>query len=140
MKLTLHRFYFTEASTIGRLFIDDNFECFTLEDCDREIQGEPVEKWKVHGETCIPKGEYKVITDFSQRFQKELPRILDVPGFQGIRMHSGNTSKDTEGCILVGKTYVKDSVNQSRLAFERIMDKIEDAYNRKEEITIEITS
>lgn len=80
---------------IGQLLIDDKFFCYTLEDVSRDI--------KVYGETAIPKGIYKVIVDYSDHFKKELPHILNVPGFAGIRMHGGNSASDTLGCILLGK-------------------------------------
>jgi len=139
MKLRLDRAFLTDKSTIGRLFVDDVFQCFTLEDAQREVEGKPVKDWKIHGETAIPKGTYQIIIDYSQRFKKDLPRLLDVPGFEGVRIHSGNGPADTEGCILVGTNYVKDRVNNSRTAFMPLMTLLEQAYDISEPITIEVS-
>lgn len=126
MKLTLSRLYYKEAYTIGKLFIDGEYHCDTLEDVPRVI--------KVDHETCIPKGTYDVIISMSQRFKKLMPSLLNVPGFEGIRIHSGNTHADTSGCILVGQNKIKGMLVNSRLEFDKLMDKIKDA----EELTIEI--
>lgn len=99
MKLTLKRIAKRDTYTIGRLFIDDVFFCDTLEDKVRNLASEP----KIAGETAIPSGTYKVIVNVSPRFKRELPRLLNVPYFEGILIHRGNTSKDTAGCILVGE-------------------------------------
>lgn len=130
MKLRLERFGFTPRSTLGRLFIDDQPKpfCFTLEDVDRNMsQDMPLdilEHLKVKGETAIPYGEYKLVMDFSNRFGKVMPHILDVPAFTGIRIHAGNTDKDTEGCVLVGKTPGMDFIGQSRLAYDELHELI----------------
>ena len=126
MKLTISRLYYKEAYTIGKLFIDGEYHCDTLEDVPRVI--------KVDHETCIPKGTYDVIISMSQRFKKLMPSLLNVPGFEGIRIHSGNTHADTSGCILVGQNKIKGMLVNSRLEFDKLMDKIKDA----EELTIEI--
>jgi len=76
---------------------------YGLEDAVREVAGKPVCDWKMPGQTAIPMGNYRVIINFSNRFQKFLPLLLDVPGFAGVRIHAGNTHKDTEGCILLGQ-------------------------------------
>jgi hypothetical protein len=132
MKLTLIREIFTEKTTIGSLFVDDKFECYTLEDVVR-LEGE-----KVYGQTAISAGTYEVIIDLSNRFKIELPRLLNVPMFEGIRIHPGNKAEDTDGCILVGVTKSKNWVGQSKIAFNRLFDKMEKAYQLKEPITIEI--
>jgi len=77
---------------------------------------------KVPGATAIPAGKYRVILDFSQRFQRELPHLLDVPCFQGIRIHAGNTAADTEGCILVGLQRGPDAIYQSRDALITVLN------------------
>jgi len=110
MKLLLKRKHFTPLSTIGELWVDGVFQCYTLEDRYREGP-------KVSGSTCIPYGSYKVIIDRSKRFKRLMPLLLAVPGFSGIRIHNGNTDKDTEGCILVGNTKKPDFVGESRAAF-----------------------
>lgn len=103
MELTLIRNpEHTKDYTAGRLYIDGQFYFYTLEDEVREVEGKPVDKWKKYGETAIPRGRYRIIMTKSPRFGRELPELLAVPGFQSIRIHAGNTSKNTEGCILVG--------------------------------------
>lgn len=102
MKLKLLRNRFNSDYTVGQLYIEDEFFCFTLEDEVREEDGVPVEKWKVKGETAIPRGIYKVIFQDSPRFGPDTLTLLNVPGFTHIRIHSGNTEADTEGCIIVG--------------------------------------
>lgn len=121
----------TNNSTIGELSVNGKFECFTLEDRVRPV--------KIKGETAIPLGAYEVVVTFSNRFKKPLPLFLDVPGFEGIRIHPGNTKKDTEGCILVGQTKSKDMVGKSRAAFDILFAKIK-AAAQKEKIFIEIVN
>ena len=105
--IELRRVGFFKWSTIGKLSIGDQFSCYTLEDLDRQVRYDgSILPWssdlKVAGETAIPYGEYEVIIDKSERFGKMMPHILNVPDFNGVRIHSGNTDKDTEGCILLG--------------------------------------
>jgi len=88
------------AATIGDLKVAGDQYCYTLEDQVRDLKEDG--SGKVYGETAIPTGRYKVIIDFSQRFQKNMLHILDVPWFTGIRIHSGNKAEDTLGCVLVG--------------------------------------
>ena len=107
--------------TVGQLFIDGKFaSIYTLEDPVLEILGEPVSKWKVPGKSAIPYGDYRVIINHSTRFKRELPLLLDVDGFDGVRMHPGNRAEDTEGCILVGKRWIRDSVLDSCVAFNEL--------------------
>jgi len=131
MKLLLVREVFTHESTIGVLSVDGKFECYTLEDRVRPV--------KVAKKTAIPMGTYKVIVDHSKRFKRDMPHVLDVPHFEGIRIHSGNTAADTEGCILVGQVKGKNQISGSRLAYKPLFKKINDAFQQKEEITLEIT-
>lgn len=138
MKLLLDRTVFTEASTTGVLYINDIRECFTLEDKVREVEGRDVSEWKIQNKTAIPKGTYKIVIDVSPKYQREMLHILDVPGFSGIRIHSGNVADDTEGCILVGKTVGKDRVNNSVDAMKGLFPKIKQALDNKEEVTITI--
>jgi hypothetical protein len=109
-------------ATQGELSIDGTFECFTEEDQVRSPD-EP----KVPGETAIYEGRYRVIVDWSNRFQKYMPHILGVPNFDGIRIHSGNTADQTEGCVLVGKERGtlngEPAVLNSRAAFAVFFDK-----------------
>jgi len=127
MKIEIKRLYKTENSTIGELTVDGKFECYTLEDKERDI--------KIKGETAIPKGTYKVIINQSNRFKKLLPLLLNVPNFEGVRIHPGNSNHDTEGCILVGQSISKDYISKSRKAFEKLFKKMQLA----KEITLTIT-
>ncbi len=133
VKLRLVRRWFTENSTIGELYVDGAFECFTLE--DRVRQGP-----KVPGKTAIPEGTYRVIVTMSPRFGRELPLLVAVPGFSGVRFHPGNKAEDTEGCILPGQTREQDWVGRSRPAFEALNAKIRTALLAGEQVTIEITN
>jgi hypothetical protein len=117
MNLRVERKTFTDQCTIGELSVDGQFECFTLED--------KVRPFKIHGQTAIPAGTYEVTINFSNKFKKDLPELLNVPNFEGIRIHSGNTSADTEGCILVGKTKGENVVESSRDAFNALFPKIQ---------------
>lgn len=123
MKITVQRKYFSDLATIGELSIDGVFECHTLEDTVRKNQP------KVPGATAIPVGTYDVIIDESLRFNRPMPHILDVPGFDGIRIHSGNSDKDTEGCLLLG-TYdpaTPDWISGSKDAFASFFSKLAQA-------------
>jgi len=91
-----------EVITNGQLYIEGEYFCFTLEDKVREQDGVSVEKWKVQDQTAIPRGIYDVVLEDSPHFGTDTPTILNVPGYKYIRMHSGNTDKDTDGCIIVG--------------------------------------
>lgn len=128
MVITVKRLYKTENSTIGEMLIDGVFECFTLEDKERLV--------KIKGETAIPKGTYRVIINQSNRFKRLLPLLIDVPNFEGVRIHSGNSNHDTEGCILVGQTRNKNYIGQSRKAFDKLFKKMQAAKN----ITLTIIS
>ena len=101
-KLLLLRTRFHNGWTGGQLYINDECFCFTLEDQVRERQGVSVEKWKVYGETAIPRGIYNVVFANSPKFGPDTITLLKVEGFEGIRIHAGNSAKDTEGCIIVG--------------------------------------
>lgn len=121
MNLFLKRFEFGTTYTIGKLYNGDEYLCFVLEDKFREVEGKPVAEWKIPNETAIPKGTYKVIVDHSNHFDKDLPHILNVPGYEGVRIHTGNTSKDTEGCLILGSSWVgKDFVGGSKAAFDKV--------------------
>ena len=138
MEITVKRRPSSLACTIGELSIDGSLEAFSLEDIVRERQGEPVEAWKVPGETAIPKGRYKVVITPSARFKRDLPLLLDVRGFSGIRIHPGNTAESTAGCLLVGDNVVGDTVTGSRSAFNRLYDQIEEALAAGEQVWLTI--
>ena len=116
MIIAIKRLYKSENSTIGEMTVDGKWECYTLEDKERDV--------KIKSETAIPKGTYKVIINQSNRFKKLLPLLLNVPNFEGVRIHPGNSNYDTEGCILVGRTKSKDFIGQSRKAFESLFAKM----------------
>jgi hypothetical protein len=136
MELTLNRIFLGSSATIGELLVNDKHLCDTLEDRVRP-EGE-----KVYGKTAIPEGTYEVKLTHSPRFKKILPEILNVPNFSGIRIHTGNSSKDTEGCILVGTWdgEKEDWVGNSRIAFDELMALLEGATNNKEKVTITVKS
>lgn len=136
MELTLNRIFLGSSATIGELLVNDKHLCDTLEDRVRP-EGE-----KVYGKTAIPEGTYEVKLTYSPRFKKILPEILNVPNFSGIRIHTGNSSKDTEGCILVGTWdgEKEDWVGNSRIAFDELMALLEEATNNKEKVTITVKS
>lgn len=138
MKLTIEREASQPTCTPGTLFIDGGFECFTLEDVMRERAGVPVAEWKIKGSTAIPLGIYAVELTMSNRFKKVLPLLIEVPGFEGVRIHSGNTDADTEGCILVGWEQGDESIFKSRLALQSLMEKLTAANGRGEAIQLEI--
>ena len=136
MELKLNRIFLGSSATIGELLVNDKHLCDTLEDRVRP-EGE-----KVYGKTAIPEGTYEVKLTYSPRFKKILPEILNVPNFSGIRIHTGNSSKDTEGCILVGTWdgEKEDWVGNSRIAFDELMALLEEATNNKEKVTITVKS
>ena len=136
MELKLNRIFLGSSATIGELLVNDKHLCDTLEDRVRP-EGE-----KVYGKTAIPEGTYEVKLTHSPRFKKILPEILNVPNFSGIRIHTGNSSRDTEGCIIVGTWdgEKEDWVGNSRIAFDELMALLEEATNNKEKITITVKS
>jgi hypothetical protein len=127
MKLKLLREKSSDDTTIGKLYINEEFFCYTLEDKVRDK--------KVYGETAIPAGTYKVLITWSPRFKRQLPLLVDVPRFDGIRIHPGNTHKNTEGCILVGEYVEGEFLYKSKIAFDRLYAIL---VKSKDSITIEI--
>lgn len=102
--------------TIGKLYIEGQYLCDTLEDAVRPE--------KIQGKTAIPEGTYQVIMNMSNRFKKIMPLLIDVPNYEGVRIHSGNTPEDTEGCILLGKNTKVGMITDSRLWTEAFYSKI----------------
>lgn len=138
MQMELQRLQLDPDVTIGALYVDGDFECWILEDPVREVAGQPVSVWKVPGKTAIPFGQYDVTITPSQRFKRDLPLLLRVPGFDGIRIHPGNTVADTEGCLLPGLDRLGKSVGRSRAAFDSLFSQIRSAFIRGEQINISI--
>ena len=134
MKLRVERLWKKPAYTVGRLFVDGKFFCNTLEDTVRDLSNEK----KVYGKTAIPYGEYKVVYNWSPKFGRNLPRLLNVPAFEGILIHPGNTSDDSAGCILVGRNTEVGRLTESRYTSDKLNVLIEDVQRGGESITIEI--
>lgn len=136
MKLELVRDDFTDLRTLGKLYVDGVYLGETCEDCDRHLENGQEEK--VYGQTAIPRGLYKVILSFSQRFKKPLPEVLDVPGFTGVRIHAGNTAADTHGCPLLGRVRTADGVANCAPVVQRLIDMLETAEEAGEAVTLEV--
>jgi hypothetical protein len=124
--------------TIGELKIGVKHVCWVLEDPVREVEGKEVEKWKVKGDTAIPYGRYRIEMTFSPRFQMSTPELRDVPGFSGIRIHTGNDARDTEGCLLPGLERRFKSVGSSRLALIEWRKWLDAIWRNGDEAWIEI--
>lgn len=139
MEILVKRIAKKETYTIGKMYIDGKYFCDTLEDKDRGLSQsmteEEIRKIKVYGLTAIPTGAYKVIVNYSERFGKLMPLLLDVKGYAGVRIHSGNTPSDTLGCILVGRNTAKGMVTESRKTFLRLMETLK----RDNEVVLRIS-
>lgn len=134
MQLTLHRKYKKPTHTIGTLSVDGAYFCDTLENPVRDLTKEK----KIKGNTAIPAGRYRVVLNWSPRFGRVLPLLLNVPHFEGIRIHSGNKVIDTDGCILVGRNTIPGMLTDSKTTKDKLMQILISANNRKEEIWINI--
>ena len=138
MKLELVRIAFRDTYTIGKLYIDGVWFCDTIEDTDRGLDDsmsvDEILKKKIKGETAIPTGIYKIEITYSPKYKRMMPLILGVKGYSGIRIHSGNTSKDTEGCLLVGRNTKVGMVTDSRNTYQRLFARLQNA----KDILIEI--
>ena len=136
MKLLLKRIAKMEKYTIGKLYIDGEYFADTLEDTDRNLTStmskDKIAKVKVYGKTAIPTGTYVVdMNTVSPKFGKrswaqpyggKVPRLQNVPGYDGVLIHPGNTASDTSGCILVGKNKIKGQVLESQNTFHKLMN------------------
>lgn len=141
MNIQLKRIAKKETYTIGKLYIDGVYFCDTIEDKDRGLNQamsiNDIKKKKVYGETAIPTGTYKLVIDYSNRFKKNMAHILNVPGYEGIRIHKGNTAKDSLGCIIVGKNKVVGKVVESRDTYNQLFPILQKAFKEGEiKITI----
>ena len=141
MKLTLKRIALRPTYTIGKLYIDDVYFCDTIEDTVRDLNKngkfDNGEK-KVHSKTAIPYGIYEIKWTYSPRFKKYTPQLMNVPSFEGIRIHAGNTSADTEGCLILGKNKQVGKVLNSRATINKFYPIIKNACSNGK-VTIEIT-
>lgn len=131
MKLTLIRITNKATYCIGKLYIDGVYECDVIEDTDRGLDNsmsvDEILKKKIKGETAIPTGLYKVEITYSPKYKRMMPLLIGVKGYSGVRIHSGNTSKDTEGCLLVGRNTVVGMVTDSRNTYQRLFAKLQKA-------------
>lgn len=140
MELTLKRIALRPTYTIGKLYIDDAYFCDTLEDTVRDTNksgkfdnGEQ----KIKGKTAIPYGTYEIKWTYSPRFKKYTPQLMNVPSFEGIRVHAGNTSADTEGCLILGENKQVGKVLNSRATINKFYPIIKEACSNGK-VTIEI--
>ena len=131
MKLKLIRKYKCPNYTIGHLYINDKYFCDTLEDKVRELNS--IED-KIKHKTAISKGKYKVVVTMSPKFKRLLPLLLNVPFFEGIRIHRGNDENDTSGCIIVGENKIKGKVINSTYYEKKLVELLKN----EEDIEIEI--
>ena len=143
MEIVVRRNTRTSVSTIGQLSIPGNpFTCYTLEDQDRGLSKtmplDEIQKAKVFGQTAIPSGRYQVIIDYSDHFGKDMPHILNVPDYAGVRIHSGNVPADTDGCLLLGLNKGTDIVTNSREAFTQFYLVLKQAIDKGEAVYLTI--
>ena len=131
MNIEVKRIALKDTYTIGKLYIDGAYFCDTLEDKDRGLEESmPIEKimfLKKPHITAIPTGTYTVILNYSNRFKRIMPLVINVKGFAGIRIHAGNTSEDTDGCILVGENKAKGKVLNSKDTYNRLFERMKSA-------------
>lgn len=142
MEILVRRIGKRSTYTIGKMYIDGQYFSDTLEDTDRGLTQKDslasIKSKKIANQTAIPTGIYKVIVNMSPKFKRNLPRLIDVPGFDGILIHRGNTDKDTSGCILIGENKVVGKVLNSTPYETALVDKLTKAQNKGESITITI--
>ncbi len=141
MELLVERKWCNPDYTIGRLYIDGEFFSNTLEDRIVDVNKNGVfdgNEKKVYGESAIPYGRYQVIYNWSPKFGRNMPRLLNVPHFEGILFHSGNTAKDSAGCILVGNNTSKGRLTESRYTSDKLNKLIDDAIKRGEQVWVTI--
>jgi len=153
MNIKVIRKWKKNGYTIGIMYINGRQFCNTLEDVDRGLKQtdslESIKKKKVYGETAIPTGTYEIRMDivsnkyanvswYKNLCKGKMPRLMNVPGFEGILIHPGNTALDTYGCLLVGKNTSVGKVTQSRDIFKQLYTQMKAAYDKKEKITIQI--
>ena len=140
MRLTLKRIANRPTYCIGKLYINGKYWSDVLEDTDRGLDStmteEDIKKIKVKGETAIPVGIYKIILNYSPKFKKVMPLLTNVKGYSGVRIHSGNSAKDTEGCLLVGLNTVVGRLTNSKNTYNALYKRLQQKGSN--DITIEI--
>lgn len=140
MEIQVNRIARKDGYTIGRMSLNGEYFCDTLEDTDRGLNStmssDEILSKKRKGITAIPTGKYDVILSFSPRFKRVLPLLLSVKGYEGVRVHAGNTAEDTEGCLLVGENKVKGQVINSRATLEKLMSLLLECEKLKEKMSI----
>lgn len=134
MVLELKRRFKGPEYTIGSLYINGKYLCDTLEDTVRDLSKEA----KIKHKTAIPEGQYIVIVNRSPRFRRDLPRLLNVPLFEGILIHAGNSNLNTSGCILVGENKIKGKLVNSKYYEEKLTSTLKEIQRKGEGITIKV--
>jgi len=153
MKLTLNRIAKRDTYTIGKLYIDGEYFCDTIEDKDRGLKQTmslaEIKQKKIKHQTAIPTGTYEITLNVvSPKYSgkpwyvnlcgAKMPRLLNIPGYDGVLIHPGNTANDTSGCLIVGKNTVVGKVTESRVVFKGLYAKLKAAAVKGERITITI--
>ena len=142
VNLFLERLFCKRVYTIGTLSIGDDYFCDTLEDTVRDLNKdgdlEDYGEIKIWGETAIPYGRYKVLVTYSPKFRRDLPLILDVKHFTGIRIHRGATHRNTSGCVLVGRNTAKGRLSEGEYYEKKLTMLLRQYQNENEEIFINI--
>lgn len=146
MEILVQRHDRQSTYTGGKLFINNVYECDTVEDTDQDLNKNGIfdnGEQKVYSQTAIPNGKYKITLEFSPKFSpkvnnRKVPLLHDVPSFTGILIHWGNTAEDSSGCILVGKNYYAGRVSDSKVTFLKLLDKLEKAANSGEPLWITV--
>jgi len=136
MKLELKRDVFADTFTLGTLLANGKHLGFTCEDTDRKLEDG---NEKIYGKTAIPRGKYKVIISYSQRFKKPMPEVLDVPGFSGVRIHGGNVAEDSLGCVLLGAMRTQNGTANCAVINQKLIALIEQAEENGEKVYLEIS-
>ena len=142
MEIRVKRIARKDGYTIGRMSLNDEYFCDTLEDTDRGLNStmsvDEILTKKIKAQTAIPTGKYDVILTFSPKFKRVLPLLLNVKGYEFIRIHAGNLPSSTEGCLLVGENKERGKVLNSRATLEKLMPLFFECEKKKEKVTIPI--
>jgi hypothetical protein len=137
MQIKVIRSIFSPTTTMGKMYVDEAFFAYTLEDQDRHLNGDCRKKHR--SQTAIDPGNYEVVMTFSNNFKRYLPLLLNVPCFEGIRIHGGNTCEDSLGCILIGEhSNMKDKIWNCASKMNRLLTMLK-AVERKEKIWIQVS-